>query len=74
MYRIIYRNVAIIALALFGVIVFYKEPDWVVELLYPDHFSDHSKPNDSMVFSLFLLGVIAGVIGILVQIGSPPRR
>ena len=42
MYRINYRNVAIIALVLFGVIVFYSEPDCVVELLYPDHFSDQS--------------------------------
>jgi len=70
MYNINYRNVAIISLVLLGIVVFYKDPDWVVELFYPDHFSDHAKPNDSMIFVLTLIGVIGGVIGVLLQIGN----
>ncbi len=67
MYRINYRNLAIVILVLVGIIIFYKDPSWVVELLYPDHFSDQAKPDDSMVFVICVLGVIAGIIMVLVD-------
>ena len=67
MYRINYRNVAIFVLVLFGLFIFYKDPEWVVELLYPDHFSDRAKPTDSLVFVICMLGVIGGIIGVLID-------
>lgn len=74
MYRINYRNLAIVILVLAGIIVFYKHPSWVVELLYPDHFSDQSKPNDSFVFVICVLGVIAGAIMVLLDNPRRPRK
>ncbi len=74
MMRINYRNLAIVLLVLFAISIFYKDPSWVVELLYPDHFSDRAKPDDSMVFVICVLGVIAGVILVLLNRGGRPPR
>ena len=74
MYRINYRNLAIITLVLFGLFIFYKDPSWVVELLYPDHFSDYAKPTDSLVFVICVLGVIGGIILVLVDSRNRPSR
>ena len=73
MYRINWRNLAILVLTLTAVVIFYKDPDWVVELL-PDHFSDRAKPDDAMVFVICLLGVIAGLILVLLDRPKPPTK
>ncbi len=74
MYQLNYRKLAIAMLAMLAVAVFYKDPTWVVELFYPDHFSDRSKPDDSFVFVICILGIIFGIIGVLHDRGSRPRR
>lgn len=72
MYQINYRAIAVVVLSLFGIMLFYKDPEWVVELLYPDHFKDNVKPRDSLIFVLCVLVVIFGTVLVLIRRG--PRK
>ena len=72
--RIKYRNLAILTLVLCGIVLLYKDPIWVVELLYPDHWSDQSKPDDSMIFVICILGLITGAIIVMLDRDDRPPR
>ena len=67
MYKLNYKNIAILTLVVAAIIIFYSQPSRVVEFFYPDYFSEHAKPRDPFVFTIVLLGIILGVLGILTE-------